>query len=189
MSSHGTEVNRLIASILSVRASQFLLGTVATFSICFLTFSTLPAFAEKPSFVSVSVGAFDINDDTKAVEFRGEYRSNIKIWHFTPIFGLSGTDDKGIYGFSGLGMDLYFGQRIVLTPSASLVGYYKGDGKNLGGEFQFRTGGELAWRFNNWSRLGVGFHHISNAGIYNDNPGAEILALTYSLPFGTKSKK
>ena len=179
----------MIAWIVSVNVYKLFVGIVAIICILLLTFTTGSAFAEKPSFVSISVGAFDINDDKKAFELRGEYRSNIKIWKFTPIIGLSGTGDKGVYGFAGLGMDLYFGRRIVLTPSASLVGYHKGDGKNLGGEFQFRTGGELAWRFNNWSRLGVGFHHISNASIYNDNPGTEILALTYSLPFGTKLKK
>lgn len=174
---------KLIIRLFSVNASRFCIGIVASFCFSFSTMFVSSAIAEEPSFVSFSAGAFDINDDQKALELRGEYRPNIKIWTFTPIIGLSGTSDKGVYGFAGLGMDLYFGRRIVFTPSASFAGYTKGDGKNLGGEFQFRTGGELAWRFNNWSRLGIGFHHISNAGIYNDNPGTEIMALTYSLPF------
>ncbi len=176
----------MIAWIFSVSVSKVFVGVLGILFIGLLTLSNKPAFSEKPSFLSVSIGAFDINDDKKAYEFRGEYRPNIKIWKFGPIIGLSGTGDKGIYGFAGLGMDLYFGRRMVLTPSAALVGYHKGDGKSLGGEFQFRTGGELAWRFDNWSRVGVGFHHISNAGIYNSNPGTEILALTYSLPLRKK---
>ena len=85
-------------------------------------------------------------------------------------------------GLPGLVIDR-FGDTCVLQPNAAFVGYHKGNGKDLGGEFQFRTGGEIAWRFDDWSRLAIAFHHISNAGIYDDNPGTELLVLTYSVPF------
>ena len=47
---------------------------------------------------------------------------------------------------------------------------------------EFRTGAELAWRFDGKGRLGIAFHHISNASIYDRNPGTEMLVLTYAVP-------
>tara|TARA_Y100000588_G_scaffold230839_1_gene244591 strand:- start:2138 stop:2593 length:456 start_codon:yes stop_codon:yes gene_type:complete len=142
-----------------------------------------PARAEEPDFFGFSAGGYDVNDDQTAAEFRVEYRSDLRFWRVMPFVGLAGTTDEAIYGFAGLGLNFYLGRRVVIQPNAALVGYHEGNGKDLGGEFQFRTGGEIAWRFDNWSRLGVAFHHISNAGIDDPNPGTELLVLTYSVPF------
>lgn len=142
-----------------------------------------PVRAEEPDFFVFSTGVYDANDDQTAAEFRVEYRSDLRFWKLMPFVGLAGTNDAAIYGYAGLGLDIYLTNRVVIQPNAAFVGYHKGDGKNLGGEFQFRTGGELAWRFGDWSRLAIGFHHISNAGIYDDNPGTELIVLTYSVPF------
>jgi hypothetical protein len=142
----------------------------------------LAADGEEPDFLALSAGVFDINDDETSGEFRAEYRSNLRLWKIAPFIGGSVNTDGGFYGYAGLGVDIYFGRNIVLTPNAAFVAYEKGDSKDLGGFFNFRTGGEIAWRFDNWSRLGVAFHHISNAGIYESNPGTELLVMTYSIP-------
>ena len=144
---------------------------------------TSPTAADEPDFFAFSAGGYDINDDQTAAEFRVEYRSDMRFWKILPFIGLAGTTDEAIYAYAGLGLDIYLGRRVVLQPNAALVGYHDGNGKDLGGEFQFRTGGEIAWRFDDWSRLAIAFHHISNAGIYDDNPGTELLVLTYSVPF------
>ena len=141
------------------------------------------ARAGEPDFFAFSAGGFDVNDDETAVDFRAEYRSDMRFWKILPFIGVAGTSDEAVYGYAGLGIDIFFGRRVVLQPNAAFVGYHKGNGKDLGGEFQFRTGGELAWRLDDWSRLAIAFHHISNAGIYDDNPGTELLVLTYSVPF------
>ncbi|MDA0229074.1 MAG: acyloxyacyl hydrolase [Proteobacteria bacterium] len=141
------------------------------------------ARAGEPDFFAFSAGGYDVNDDETAAEFRAEYRSDLRFWKILPFIGLAGTSDEAVYGYAGLGMDIFLGRRVVLQPNAAFVGYHKGKGKDLGGEFQFRTGGEIAWRFDDWSRLAIAFHHISNAGIYDDNPGTELLVLTYSVPF------
>ena len=60
----------------------------------------------------------------------------------------------------------------------------RGGGKDLGGHVEFKTGGEIAYRFDDDSRLGFLFDHISNAGIYTKNPGVESAMLMYSIPFG-----
>ncbi len=147
-----------------------------------------PAQADEPDFFAFSAGGYDVNDDQTAAEFRVEYRSDLRFWKLIPFIGLAGTSDEAIYSYAGLGLDIYLGRRVVIQPNAAVVGYHEGNGKDLGGEFQFRTGGEIAWRFDDWSRLGIAFHHISNAGIYESNPGTELLVLTYSVPF-TKARK
>ena len=60
--------------------------------------------------------------------------------------------------------------------------FTRGGGKNLGSNVEFRTGAELAWRFDDRSRLGVALHHISNAGLTQRNPGTETIMLNYSIP-------
>ena len=70
-------------------------------------------------------------------------------------------------------------------PNFIAVGaFYKGSGKDLGSVVEFKTGGEFAYRFDDHSRLGLQFDHISNAGIGKHNPGTESLVLFWSFPFG-----
>jgi len=41
---------------------------------------------------------------------------------------------------------------------------------------------EVAYRFDDRSRLGLSISHYSNAGLGDDNPGTESLMLNYSVP-------
>ena len=141
-----------------------------------------PSRAEEPDFIAISAGVFDINDDKTTAEIRAEYRSDLRFWHLMPFVGLMGTADSALYGYAGLGSELFFGPRIVVTPSAAFGLYSDGDGKDLGSTIEFRTGLELAYRFDDYSRFGLAFHHISNASIDENNPGTESLTLTYSIP-------
>jgi lipid A 3-O-deacylase len=138
-----------------------------------------------PSFVALGAGAFDVLHEDTAGEFRGEYRSNYRLLGFLkPFAGLSVTTDRAVYGYGGFGVDVYFGPNWVLTPNAAVGGFDRGDGKDIGSTIEFRTGAELAYRFDDHSRLGLAFHHISNAGITKRNPGAEMLMLMYAIPLG-----
>ncbi len=137
---------------------------------------------EEPDFLTIGGGYFDIRDDEGAAMFKGEYRSNFEILFLKPFAGIFGTTDGSVYGYGGLLVDLFLGEHIVLTPSAAVGGYHDGGGKDLGGVPEFRTGAELAYRFDDQSRIGVSFYHISNAGLGSDNPGTEYLSFTYSIP-------
>lgn len=143
---------------------------------------------DDPAFLSVGVGIYDINDDKRAAEMRMEYRFARNFWIFKPFFGASGTTDAAAYGYGGLLVDIYFGPRWVLTPNAAVGLYHEGSGKKLGHVVEFRTGFELAYRFDNRSRLGIAFHHISNASLGDKNPGTELLAIVYSVPFDSLLK-
>jgi hypothetical protein len=145
-------------------------------------FASTPGHTEEPDFIALGVGVFDINDDETAAEFRFEYRSDLKLFFLTPLLGLMINSDAGAYIYGGLGLDLFFGRRVVLTPNAAFGAYEDGNGKDLGSVIEFRTGVELAYRFDDYSRLGLAFNHISNAGIDEKNPGTESLVATYALP-------
>jgi len=141
--------------------------------------------AEEPDFISVGAGYYDLFDDESAGEFRLEYRfsEENKLLFFTPFVGATATTDGGTYGYGGVGIDIFFGRRWVLTPNFAAGIYGNGDGKDLGSAIEFRSGVELAYRFDDYSRLGLSFTHISNAGIDERNPGVESLVLVYSVPF------
>lgn len=136
----------------------------------------------EPDLVTISAGSFDVNDDMTAGQFGVEFRLNTRLWIFRPQVGLFATTDAAFYAYAGLYTDFYFGKRVVLSPSFSIGGFHEGEGKDLGGALEFRSALELAYRFDNASRLGVQIGHISNASIYDTNPGEEFIILNYSIP-------
>ncbi len=137
---------------------------------------------DDPSFIAFHVGGYDVNDNETAGQLNIEYRSGWDEWYVKPFGGVMATTDAAIYGYAGLMLDIYFGRRIVFTPNVAVGLYSDGDGKDLGSVIEFRSGVELAYRFDSRARLGVAFHHISNASIEDINPGTETLTLVLSLP-------
>ena len=157
---------------------------------CFVGLAPLPAAADDdPDFLRLAVGRYDINDDWEAIEFRAEYQSDYKLWIFKPFGGVMASTDGAAYGYAGILTDVYFGRRIVLTPSFAAGLYHNGDGKDLGHIVEFRSSIELAYRFDNRSRLGLSLYHLSNASLSEDNQGTEILSLSYSIPLNTGRSK
>lgn len=137
---------------------------------------------DDPGYISIAAGGYDVFHNSTAGEFRAEYRSGAKFFYLKPFVGVLGTTDSAFYGYGGLLLDIYFGPHFVLMPNAA-VGYYdNGNGKNLGDHAEFRTGAEFAYRFEDHSRLGISFNHISNAGLGEKNPGEEEIGLVFSIP-------
>lgn len=141
------------------------------------------AQSDDPAFVTLGMGMYDATQgDQTAADFRLEYR-HTKVWIFKPWAGIEATSDGAVYGAAGILLDLYFGRRIVVTPSFGAGLYHDGGGKELGFPLEFRSQIEIAYRFNDRSRLGVAIGHISNASLGDDNPGTEIINVYYSIPF------
>ena len=141
------------------------------------------AGADDPAFVSLGLGYYDINQRTdQAIDFRLEYRHGEKLWIFKPWVGIEGTSDGAVYGAAGILLDVFFGRRVVITGSFGAGYYAEGGGTDLGHEIEFRSQIEIAYRFDDRSRLGLAFSHISNASIGDTNPGVEILNVYYSIP-------
>ena len=133
-----------------------------------------------------SAGMFDFaRDEFRAGEFRLEYRMGDPIlWFVKPMAGVMGTSNGSFYGYGGFGIDLYFGRSksIVFTPRFNVGYYHQGDGKKLGNVVEFRSGGEIAYRFKDHSRVGFAIQHMSNASLGEKNPGEESMMFTYSYP-------
>ncbi|MGO8867805.1 MAG: acyloxyacyl hydrolase [Alphaproteobacteria bacterium] len=151
-------------------------------SLLTLCLATGPALADDPDFLDLQLGAFDVRH---AHTFVGdlEYRSDYKLWVFKPMAGFFATARGATYVYSGFAVDLFFGDRWVVTPSEAIGAYNHGNDAHLGAVPEFRSSLAIAYRFDDRSRLGVMFHHISNAGIGVHNPGSETALMTYSYPF------
>mgnify|MGYP001166805855 FL=1 len=141
-----------------------------------------------PDFVTVGAGGFDVNDNETAGQFEIQGRLNNRLWFFKPHFGMFFTTESGFYGYAGVMTDIFFGGRFVASPSFAVGGSHEGDGKELGGTLEFRSAIELAYRFDDRSRLGIQVGHLSNAGIYAENPGTEFSILNYSIPTNVFSR-
>jgi lipid A 3-O-deacylase len=142
-----------------------------------------------PPRIAIGGGAFDVlphaNPSTSKTTglALSEYRFGDALWIVAPFVGVFGTGQGAFYGYGGIGFDINFGERFVLTPSTA-VGYFTpGNGLDLGANCEFRSGAELAYRLENQSRVGVGFYHISNANIGKHDPGAEFVTFTLTMPF------
>ena len=144
-----------------------------------------PAVADDPPFLAFGVGVFDILDDETAADFRVEYRHDQKLWIFKPWAGIEATSDGAVYGVGGILVDVFLGRRLVITPSFGVGAYADGGGKDLGSVLEFRTQGEITYRFDNGMRLGGAVSHISNASTADDNPGQNFVSAIFVVPLGT----
>jgi lipid A 3-O-deacylase len=142
-----------------------------------------------PPRIAIGGGVFDVLPDNRRPGngrtgmALGEYRFGDVLWILAPFVGVLGTGQGSFYGYGGVGFDINIGERFVVTPSTA-VGYFKhGGGVNLDANWEFRSGAEFAYRLEDLRRVGVGFYHISNAGIGKHDPGAEFVTFILTVPF------
>jgi len=170
---------------MTVALSRFSTLLIAVMALFIISAGPEPARAgEDPGYLIINAGAFDFHRDTSAAQFGAQYRMGKKLWIIKPVVGIFGTSDGAVYGYGGFGIDLYFGKCkcIIFTPDFA-VGYFdKGDGKDLGNKVEFRSGGEVSYRFQDRSRIGFAIHHLSNASLSDSNPGEESFMANYSIP-------
>ena len=129
-------------------------------------------------------GSDDFNQSSIAYNF--EYFSKKKAFGFIkPLLGFLGTTENAFYGYFGLSTDLYFFdcKCFLLSPSLAVGAYEDGDQIRLGHTLEFRSGGDISYRFRNNVRVGVGIFHISNAGLGYRIPGSEQISFKYHIPF------
>lgn len=139
---------------------------------------------DEPSYLDLGAGAFNMqghHEATPSAEGRVEFRYGGKLFHIGPAIGVLGNTRGGAFSYAGLYADIAFG-RFVFTPLGGFGGYHRGGGEDLGGTFQFRLSANLAYEFDDYSRLGLQFAHISNAGIHTVNAGDNEMLLTYAFP-------
>lgn len=140
------------------------------------------AGAQEPRSLALSAGAFDVNKTGTSSELGVEYRLPVGVWKLAANFGLYGTSDSSLWVFAGMRRDVSLGGGWRLTPGLGIAFYEEGDGKDLGGPVEFRSAIELGYEWPSRRRLAVAAYHLSNAGIYDLNPGSNSVVLTLSLP-------
>lgn len=133
----------------------------------------------------VSGGVYDATQwDNTAGMIGAEYRAGYNLfWILTPFVGAWVTNDNSYYGYFGLGYEWDIEDDWYLFLSTAAGGYHQGDGKDLGLGLEFRSGLEFGYEFESGNKLGVGFHHLSNASLGDKNPGIETLTLNYGFVF------
>lgn len=144
----------------------------------------------EPAFLRLGAGVYNMfyKDTSAAIRVEYVFAEDRKLLWFTPFVGVTATVDGAVYGYAGLGINVFFGKRYVLTPDFAAGYYRQGGGKDLGSSFEIRSGFDFAYRFDDRSRFGVAFHHVSNAGSGDINPGEETLMLSYSIPLQSRSR-
>lgn len=141
---------------------------------------------EEPGHLVLSLGYYDFDqDEFGAADFRVDYRHGRGLYFLKPWIGIEATSDGALWGGAGVYADLPVYDRVYLTASTGVGGYSQGDGKDLGHTLEFRSTGEVTYRFDNGMRLGVAISHISNASLGDKNPGVNILSATYLVPLGS----
>jgi hypothetical protein len=151
-----------------------------------------PAAGQAPVAVEVSGGVYEVLGERTAaeagVELQGGPLPLPGLPRFVPdpapIGGFMTNDDGSVYAYAGFRLDFPVTRRFTVTPNWA-VGYYdKGDGRDLGGPVEFRSALDLAFRVSRHAAVGLSFYHLSNAGLYDPNPGSESLVLTWSWAGG-----
>jgi hypothetical protein len=157
-------------------------GIGAAATLVFALAGTSEAATDEPDMLAGAIGVYDVLHNNTAAQLRLEYRFGYQLFYIEPLLGALATSDGSFYGYGGLRADIAIGAHVIVMPVAAVGYWQRGGGKDLGAHTEFKTGGEVAYRFDDNSRLGLAFDHISNAGIGKNNPGVESLLLVYSLP-------
>lgn len=154
--------------------------------LCALLFTPAQVRAkETTGFLSFSLGMYNAIDTPKELEARIEYRPDTYVFikELKPWAGLDLTSELSAWAGAGLLLDLKLAENIYLLPSFGIGLYAQGNSEtDLDFPLAFRSQLELAYRFENSSRISLAFSHLSNASLGRHNPGAESLVLYYHKP-------
>lgn len=129
-------------------------------------------------------GSFDMADD-RISELGLEYRLppvKVKGVELIPALGISEASDEAFWIYGSLRYDWKLSDRWIASPQFGVSLFAGGnDGTDLGGPIEFRSGLEISYGLKQGSRVGVLFYHLSNAGIYERNPGSNSLVMVWSI--------
>jgi hypothetical protein len=177
-----------------MHGGSFLSAVAGALFLCAALTSAPAAAADEkqPDLISLGAGYFDVlRSDSKdhSGDFRLEYRFGDLLtpgWTnwlaIRPWIGGEITTQRSLYGAGGLIFDIPIGSSFTLSPGIGAGLYSVGRGKDLGSVVEFRSTAELSYKFENNSRIALSFGHISNAGLGEQNPGAEIVTLYFHIP-------
>lgn len=137
---------------------------------------------------SIFGGSYDYDDDNTSTLYGINYHlsdnkfSVFDVIDLNPVIGGFVTAKSATMFYSGFETNI--GQDSIFFNLSSSVGIYSnGDGKDLGNALQFKSEVNLFYRLGKSSSVGVGSHHISNAGLSSVNPGTNNFYLIFNRDF------
>ena len=102
---------------------------------------------------------------------------------FGNAFGVSVSENGGTWVGFGTTYKVDLGNSPIYTELHSMPGlYFDNGGFDLGGPIAFRSGIEIGYEAPSGWRMALSYDHRSNAGIYEDNPGIEMVQFRVSMP-------
>ena len=170
----------------------------------FLTFIFFAKIVVAEGYDVFGIGVYDVKFDgtqtNESIDFRYERRFDTTLleigpesydfFHLKPFLGFETTSDSALYVLTGVYLEdnigtLFLGEssNSIFTPSFGVGIYDNGNGDELGSTIEFRTTLEISYQLKNNNRIGFSFGHISNANIGDNNPGVEIISLSYQVPY------
>ena len=138
--------------------------------------------------LSIFGGSYDYDDDNTSNLIGLNYHLTqndfniLNIMDINPVVGLFVTAKSASMLYGGFETNLG-GDDIFLNLSSSAGLYSNGDGKDLGNTLQFKSEINLFYSLSKTTRIGLGSHHISNAGISSVNPGVNNYYLILNRDF------
>jgi len=139
--------------------------------------------------LSVGVGAFNMGHAHPSDGFGLEYRLDSRPWtpresgrfSLIPTFGITGTSREAFFAYTGLRTDFDLTRRWRLTPGFAAGVYDRNGDIDLGGPIEFRSSLDVSCAVRNGMRIGVTLYHVSNARLYDRNPGINALAFVQTF--------
>ena len=142
---------------------------------------------------AVYAGSYDFASGAETAELGAELRFHlfaVPLGRFDlpvePAAGLMATSEGGGYLYASLRLPLHElwrdgePERWRVVPFTGAGLYTAGNGKDLGGPVEFRSGIEISVRAGERWWVGLSYYHLSNAVLYDLNPGEESLVLVLS---------
>jgi lipid A 3-O-deacylase len=160
-----------------------ILGIISLLSISLVS-------AARAEGITVSVGRFDHSDNhPKSEMLQLDYDFDKVVFKsaigdFKPVVGFLITADQAKFGYAGFRLDYKLANNsFVISPSFTPGIYSRGDGKDLGHALEFKTQIRAALNVGSNANIGVGYSHISNAGLAGKNPGANNYSISFQKLF------
>ncbi|WP_148277429.1 acyloxyacyl hydrolase [Brumicola pallidula] len=131
--------------------------------------------------LTVAFGTANLFDGSRYAGYGLEYR-DLPVWRkLRPIIGFSNTREHDQYAYIGVRYFFVLNEVWRFNPTFAIGLYNSGNGINLGGRVEFRSGFEFSRQISDRVHLGFGFSHLSNSRIYRSNPGTETLELSLTI--------
>lgn len=138
---------------------------------------------------SIGFGTFNMGHSHSSGGVGLEYRLESRPWRpgesgrlsLVPTFGITGTSKEAFFAYAGFRTDLDITRRWRLTPGFAVGAYDRNGDIDLGGPIEFRSSLDVSSVLRNGVRVGVMLYHVSNARLYDKNPGINALAFVQTF--------